>query len=208
MAEKFDDQRELMVETQIRRRSIRDPLVLKSLLTVQREYFIPEGDKTQSYYDGPLSIGFGQTISQPYIVAYMTEMLELKGEERVLELGTGSGYQTAILAEIVDHVFTVEVVDELADRAQELLTGRLGYTNISFKVGNGRDGWPEHGPFDRILITAAPQAFPECLFPQLTDGGIAVAPVGNYFQKIYQYRKKGEKIIEKPLIAVTFVPLI
>lgn len=197
-----------MVEMQIKNRGIKDARVLKAMGVVPRDIFVPAGEKNSSYYDGPLSIGCGQTISQPYIVAYMTEMLDLSGKDRVLEIGTGSGYQTAILAEIAQHVFTIEVVEELGKKARMLLTEQLNYNNISFKIGNGKDGWPEQAPFDRIMITAAPNKFPEKLFSQLGDNGIAVAPIGNYFQQLFQFRKKKDKIVEKPLIGVSFVPFV
>ena len=204
----FIAQRLAMVEMQLKNRGIKDEKVLKAMSEVPRDIFVPEGEKRSSYYDGPLSIGFGQTISQPYIVAYMTEILKLSDKDGVLEIGTGSGYQTAILAEIAKHVFTIEVVEELSKKAREVLIGRLNYTNISFKIGNGKDGWPEHAPFDRIIITAAPDKFPEKLFSQLGNNGIAVAPIGNYFQRLIQFKKKKDKIMEKPLIGVSFVPFI
>jgi protein-L-isoaspartate(D-aspartate) O-methyltransferase len=201
-------QRLAMVEMQLKSRGIKDKKVLKAMSEVPRDIFVPEDEKRSSYYDGPLSIGFGQTISQPYIVAYMTEILNLTEKDRVLEIGTGSGYQTAILAEIAKHVFTIEVVEELSKKAREMLIGRLNYSNISFKIGNGKEGWPEHAPFDRIIITAAPEKFPEKLFSQLGNNGIAVAPIGNYFQRLIQFKKKKDKIVEKPLIGVSFVPFI
>lgn len=135
-------------------------------------------------------------------------MLELTGIEKVLELGTGSGYQTAILAEIAHHVYTIEVIEALGQRAQTLLTGKMGYKNISFKFSNGREGWPEHAPFDRIMITAAPVTFPEVLFDQLAEGGVAIAPVGDFYQQLVLYRKVNGKILTKNLIAVAFVPFV
>jgi protein-L-isoaspartate(D-aspartate) O-methyltransferase len=208
MKDKYQSEREKMVEDQIRARGISDTKVLAAMATVAREKFVSPSQKNYAYKDGPLSIGMGQTISQPYIVAYMTELLELDGEEKVLELGTGSGYQTAILAEIVSWVYTIEVIESLGLRARDLLQTELYYKNISFKVGNGREGWQEYGPFDRILITAAPGKFPKNLFLQLKDNGIAVAPVGDYFQRIIRYRKKKGKIKEEALIGVSFVPFI
>jgi protein-L-isoaspartate(D-aspartate) O-methyltransferase len=154
-----------------------------------------------------LPIGKGQTISQPYIVAYMTELLELKGTETVLELGTGCGYQTAVLAEIAAHVYTVEVIEALS-LAAEVLLRRLNYNNISYKIGNGREGWEEYSPYDRIMLTAAPAHFPKNLFDQLLEGGIVVAPVGDYFQRMVRYRKEKGKIKEEALIGVSFVPFV
>jgi protein-L-isoaspartate(D-aspartate) O-methyltransferase len=197
-----------MVETQIMGRGITDDRVIAAMLKTPRELFVPEADQCRSYYDGPLSIGFGQTISQPYIVAYMTDLLDLRGGERVLEIGTGSGYQTAVLAEIAGEVYTIEVIEPLSARARETLQDHLGYTHIKFKVGNGRDGWPDQAPFDRILLTAAPLHFPESLFPQLSEGGMAIAPVGDYFQQIKTYTKKEGQIETDSLIGVSFVPLI
>ncbi len=208
MSETHELNRKHMVESQIRNRGVKDKRVIDALLKIPRDLFVPETDKIHSHHDGPLPIGYGQTISQPYIVAYMTELLELEGEERVLEIGTGSGYQTAILAEIVKQVFTIEVIKHLANNAEKLLINQLGYSNIHFKIDNGREGWTQHAPFDRIIITAASHTFPEALFLQLTENGIAVAPVGNFFQQLVQYKKKDGQIREKTLIGVSFVPLI
>lgn len=196
------------MDTQIRSRGITDPRVLTAMRKIRRDLFVPEAELASSYYDGPLPIGFGQTISQPYIVAYMTDILELTGSETVLEIGTGSGYQTAVLAEIVQEVYTLEVVCQLQRRAQKLLTGELGYTNITFKCENGRKGWPEYAPYDRILVTAAPDKIPVGLFDQLQEGGILVAPIGSYFQKMVKYRKVGANIENESLIGVSFVPLV
>ncbi len=197
-----------MVDRQLRSRGLKDKGVLAAMLKIPRHLFVPESEKGRSYYDGPLPIGKGQTISQPYIVAYMTELLQLKGNEKVLEIGTGCGYQTAVLAEIVDQVYTIEVIAELGERAKNLLNEKLCYANISFKVGNGREGWSEFAPFDRIIITAAPGKFPGKLFSQLKDGGIAAAPVGNFFQLMMRYFKKNDKIEEETLIGVSFVPCV
>jgi protein-L-isoaspartate(D-aspartate) O-methyltransferase len=208
MIDSYRRQRELMVENQIRSRGIRDKKVLDAMLKVPRHLFVSDYEKSSSYSDGPLPIGNGQTISQPYIVAYMTDMLDLKGDEKVLELGTGCGYQTAVLAEIAGEVYTIEVIEALSRAAQKLLTQTFAYTNISFKFANGRDGWQEYAPFDRIIITAAPERFPEELFPQLAEGGIAVAPVGDYFQRLVRYWKKDGKIKSEALIGVSFVPFV
>jgi protein-L-isoaspartate(D-aspartate) O-methyltransferase len=204
----FEVQRQSMVEMQIKNRGVNDDKVIEAMLKVPREIFVPEGEKDNSYFDGPLAIGFGQTISQPFIVAYMTELLEIEGIEKVLEIGTGSGYQTAVLAEIVQEVYTIEIVEELGKKAKNILQDQLYYSNIHFRIGNGREGWPEFSPYDRIILTAAPSDFPRSLFSQLNENGIAIAPVGDFFQTIMQYRRVKNKINEKSLIGVSFVPLI
>ncbi len=208
LSEVFATQRQKMVSEQLEARGVSDERVLSVMGKVQREKFVPMSEAVRSYIDGPLPIGYGQTISQPYIVAYMTELLELSGKDKILELGTGSGYQTAILAELASEVFTVELIPELAERARKLLTVEMSYKNIRLKRGNGAGGWREYAPFSRIIVTAAPESFPESLFGQLDEGGIAIAPVGSYFQKIIRYKKVDGKIIKTPLIAVSFVPLI
>ncbi|MEN8222360.1 MAG: protein-L-isoaspartate(D-aspartate) O-methyltransferase [Acidobacteriota bacterium] len=204
----FSNQRNKMVTGQLVSRGVSDERVLAAMGKVEREKFVPVSEAVRSYNDGPLPIGRGQTISQPYIVAYMTELLELSENEKILEVGTGSGYQTAVLAEIVEEVFSVELIPELAEKARELLIGELGYTNIRLKTGNGAAGWSEHAPYSRIIVTAAPESFPESLLGQLDEGGIIIAPVGSYFQNIIKYEKKDGEIIETVLIAVSFVPLI
>jgi protein-L-isoaspartate(D-aspartate) O-methyltransferase len=208
MKDIYERERRLMVENQIRARGVTDQNVLDAMLTVPRHMFVPQFEKSSSYSDGPLPIGHGQTISQPYIVAYMTELLELQGDEKVLELGTGCGYQTAILAEIAKEVYTIEVVRELGKSAQKLLTETFNYFNIFFKFANGREGWDEYAPFDRILLTAAPTRFPQNLFDQMAEGGIASAPVGDYFQRLIKYRKIKGKIKSEALIGVSFVPFV
>jgi protein-L-isoaspartate(D-aspartate) O-methyltransferase len=207
MKDQYESARERMVEFQVRSRGVRDRRVLEAMRRVPRHEFVSPGQEPSAYSDGPLPIGKGQTISQPYIVAYMTELLKLEGPETVLELGTGCGYQTAVLAEIAAHVYTIEVIGALARDAEERLR-EMGYENISFRVGNGRDGWEEYAPFDRIMVTAAPVRFPENLFDQLKEGGIAVAPVGDYFQRMMRYRKVKGKIKEESLIGVSFVPFV
>jgi len=204
----FAHQREQMVDHQIRGRGVTDPFVLGAMKKIPRERFVPVAEQQRSYHDGPLGIGFEQTISQPFIVAYMTEKLELGGSERILELGTGSGYQTAVLAEISAWVYTVEVVPELARRAMRLLQQEMGYENIEFRVGNGREGWVANAPYDRILLTAAPEEVPRPILDQLGEGGVAVAPVGRYHQQLIQYRKTEGRVVETPLIGVSFVPFI
>lgn len=204
----FSEERREMLSEQLISRGIEDKRVLEVMGKVPREEFVAPGERVRSYCDGPLPIGNGQTISQPYIVAYMTEMLELTGSENILELGTGSGYQTAVLAEIVKEVSTIELIPELAGRSEELLTKKLGYTNIRFKIGNGAEGWNEYAPFKRIIVTAAPEVFPELLFDQLEEGGMIIAPVGGFSQNLMKYKKINGEILRTGLIAVSFVPLI
>jgi protein-L-isoaspartate(D-aspartate) O-methyltransferase len=208
MDDGFAQDRRDMVEKHLRLRGIRDQAVLAAMGKVPRELFIDEEMRASSYVDGPLPIGCRQTISQPYIVAYMTEMLELKGRQSVLEIGTGSGYQTAILAETAARVYSVEVIPELSAAAADLLAGRLGYRNIRFKVGRGQEGWPEFAPFDRILLTAAPTEFPHGLLEQLAEGGIAVAPIGGCEQRLVRYVKKDGAVAAEDGIGVIFVPLV
>ncbi len=203
----YDRERQEMVEYQIRRRGVKDRKVLSAMLKVPRHLFIPEQMKELAYGDEPLPIGEGQTISQPYIVAYMTEALRLRGRERVLEIGTGSGYQTAVLAEIVREVYTVELIPELSDRARAVLE-KLGYRNIHFRVGDGTLGWPEHAPFDAILVSAAPASVPPALVEQLKPGGKMIIPVGTDFQELVLVTRKETGWDEQRLIGVRFVPLI
>jgi protein-L-isoaspartate(D-aspartate) O-methyltransferase len=208
MDDHFEILRQAMLEGQIRARGIRSPGVLQAMAKIPRHCFVPEAERERSYVDGPLPIGFGQTISQPYIVAYMTEALELRGGEKVLEIGTGSGYQTAMLAETAARVYTMEVIPELSRAARELLTVSFHYKNVFFKTGRGQEGWPEFAPFDRMLMTAAPEQFPEVLFTQLGEGGIIIAPVGGSDQRLVRYEKRQGKIAAVDLIGVVFVPLI
>lgn len=200
--------RERMVETQIKARGIKDERVLKAMLKVPRHLFVPASLRDQAYGDFPLPIGEGQTISQPYIVALMTEALELKGKERVLEIGTGSGYQTAILAELSAWVYTIEKYASLQERAKAILF-ELGYKNISFKVGDGTLGWPEASPFDAIIVTAASPQIPPPLIEQLGEGGRIVIPVGDEFsQMLVKGVKKGGTLHTKNLEPVRFVKLV
>ncbi len=208
MDDPFAAARSLMVAQQLLRRGIRDPRVLAAMNKVPRELFVDERAQGSSYADSPLAIDCRQTISQPYIVAYMTEQLELGGGESVLEIGTGSGYQAAVLAEVAARVYTVEVIPELNAQAQSLLRERLGYRNIFFKLGRGQEGWPEFAPYDRIVVTAAPAEFPQGLLGQLAEGGIAVSPVGSYEQRLVRFRKRNGTIYAEDLIGVIFVPLV
>ncbi len=203
----FEMERKHMVNTQIRARGITFQPTLDAMLKVPRHLFIPDYLINQAYRDGPLPIGYGQTISQPYIVAYMTSVLKPEKTDKVLEIGTGSGYQAAVLAEIVDSVFTVEIVPELAERAEKILK-QLGYSNVWVKSGDGYFGWEEHAPYDKIIVTAAPEEIPQPLIDQLKEGGKMIIPVGGEYS--YQYlilveKKKGE-VIEKTMLPVRFVP--
>ena len=208
MTDNYETQRRAMVEGQLRARGLRSPTVLQAMAKIPRHLFVPEAEKGHSYVNGPLPIGFGQTISQPYIVAYMTEALELRGGEKVLEIGTGSGYQTAVLAEIAAQVYTIEVIPELSRGARELLYNVFNYKNVFFKIGRGQEGWPEFAPFDRMILTAAPGQFPEALFAQLNEGGIIIAPVGGADQRLVRYGKRAGKIEGTDSIGVIFVPLV
>ncbi len=200
--------RKSMVETQLIPRGIENKRVLDAFYAVQRHKFIPDKLLGRAYDDCPLPIGEGQTISQPYIVALMTELLDLSGEEKVLEIGTGSGYQTAILAKLAKAVYTIERKEELAKGAETILSD-LGYKNIIFKVGDGTLGFPEETPFDRIIITAAASFLPEPLSEQLREGGKIVAPIGGSFgQVLTLFTKKSGKLQESPICGCAFVPLV
>ncbi len=204
----FELLRREMVEDQIISRGIKDRRVIEAMLKVPRELFVPPEQRPFAYDDGPLPIGFGQTISQPYIVAFMTEKLEVKEGDKVLEVGTGSGYQAAILAEMGCQVYTIEIIEELSLRARQVIRA-LGYRNVHFKVGDGYEGWEEHAPYDAIIVTAAPPYIPEKLKQQLKIGGRMVLPVGEYYQYLYRITRTGEKEfrVEK-LIPVSFVPMV
>lgn len=199
--------REQMVRDQIVAYGIRDAAVLAAMRSVPRHLFVPHDLKPYAYVDGPLGIGFNQTISQPYIVAYMTEVLELKSTDKVLEIGTGSGYQAAVLAEIVDQVYTIEIVKELGRQAEQRLLD-LNYTNIHVKIGDGYNGWPENGPYDAIIVTAAPEKVPPPLIDQLKEDGRMIIPVGpvNSIQELILIRKKDNRPVTRKLIPVRFVP--
>lgn len=196
-----------MVETQIEARGVKGDKVLGAMRKVPRHLFVPENMKLYAYRDEPLVIGEGQTISQPYIVAYMTEALQLKGHERILEVGTGSGYQAAVLAEIVQEVFSVELLESLSLKAQDTLK-RLEYKNIHFRIGDGTLGWKERAPYDAIMVTAAPAKVPKALQEQLTIGGKMIIPVGAAFQELVLLTREKRKYKKKILLPVRFVPLI
>ena len=203
----YKKQREKMVSDQIEDRGIHDQQVLRSMREVERHWFVPENNRSNSYEDRPLGIGYGQTISQPYIVAYMTEMLKLQPNYRVLEIGTGSGYQAAVLAKIVREVYTIEIVTQLGDSAAARLK-RLGYKNISVKNADGYHGWTENAPFDAIMVTAAAEFIPPPLIQQLKDGGRMIIPIGSPYltQWLMLVEKKNGKMTTKRLIPVSFVP--
>ena len=200
------EHRQKMVEEQIVSRGVKDGKVLAAMRKVQRDMFVPPQYRSQAYDDGPLPIGEGQTISQPYIVALMTELLELKGGEKVLEIGTGSGYQAAVLAEIAGDVYSVEILEGLARRADTLLKD-LGYKNIHVEARDGYRGWPEHAPFDGIIVTAAPDHVPEPLKEQLKVGGKLVIPVGEFFQELVVIEKTEKGYVKRDVIPVRFVPM-
>jgi len=206
----FTQRRQSMVINQLQGRDIISPEVLQAMLTVPRHQFVDEHIRESAYNDYPLAIGEGQTISQPYIVALMTQLLELKGDEKVLEIGTGSGYQAAVLAEIVEEVYTIEIYESLSKKSEKLLTD-LGYRNIKFKVGDGYHGWEEHAPYDAIIVTCAPDHVPPSLLQQIReDGGRIVIPVGGIWmvQTLMKIDKIGGKIKSKGIIGVRFVPMI
>jgi protein-L-isoaspartate(D-aspartate) O-methyltransferase len=202
----FKTMREKMVETQIKARGVKDSRVLSALLKTERHRFVPEKYWDSAYSDQPLPIGEGQTISQPYIVALMTELLELKGNEKVLEIGTGSGYQAAILAELAKEVYTIEIIESLASVAKKRLS-ELGYQNIKVKAGDGYLGWPEAAPFDAIIVTAAPDHVPKPLVEQLKEGGRMVVPVGTFTQELKKIVKRSGKMETTDVIPVLFVPM-
>jgi protein-L-isoaspartate(D-aspartate) O-methyltransferase len=199
--------RERMVERQILARGITDQAVLDAMRRVPRHEFVPEDLRHAAYEDHPLSIGEGQTISQPYIVALMTEVLHLLPGERVLEIGTGSGYQAAVLAELTDQVYTIEILEDLGKRGEETLQ-RLGYSRVRVKIGDGYLGWEEHAPYDAIMVTCAPDHIPQPLVDQLVEGGRMVIPMGRgYRQELYLVEKKEGQIRQTDIIPVLFVPM-
>ncbi len=198
--------REDMVATQIAARGVRDPKTLAAMRKVPRHLFVPSAAVTQAYDDYPLPIGHGQTISQPYIVGFMTEALGLAGGETVLEVGTGSGYQAAVLAEIAARVYSIEIVTPLAEDAAARLK-QLGYANVEVRAGDGYVGWPEAAPFDAIMLTAAAPRIPEPLKQQLKDGGRLVLPVGDDWQELVVVTRRGDRFEEKQVLPVRFVPM-
>ncbi len=206
-ADRYELMRERMVRTQIMDRGLSNPLVIAAMKKVPRHLFVPKEYLDEAYNDYPLPIGYGQTISQPYIVAYMTDVLRPAKGMKALEIGTGSGYQAAVLAEIVDKVYTIEIVPELAKESAVLLK-KLGYENITCRYGDGYKGWEEHAPFDLIIVTAAAEAVPQPLVDQLAEGGRLVIPVGkpNAVQELQLITKRKNRIETKRLTFVRFVP--
>ena len=205
----YANARAAMVSEQLAARGIKAPKVLDAMRRVPRHRFVPEAEQRHAYRDTPLPIGRGQTISQPYIVALMTELVEPRAESRVLEIGTGSGYQAAVLAEIVDHVYSIEIEDELARTARALLD-ELGYDNVTVRAGDGYGGWPEHAPFDIIVVTAAPDHVPQALIDQLKPGGSMIVPVGPTYsvQELRLIEKDANgRLRQKNVAPVRFVPL-
>jgi protein-L-isoaspartate(D-aspartate) O-methyltransferase len=202
----FGRLRQAMVTDQLQARGIRDPLTLKAMREVPRHMFVPPASARDAYGDHPLAIGQGQTISQPYIVAFMTEALGLKGGETVLEVGTGSGYQAAVLGRIAAKVYSIEILPRLSDDARERLA-RLGYRNVEVRSGDGYQGWPEAGPFDGIIVTAAAPRVPEPLKAQLREGGRLVIPVGDESQELMVVTRRGNAYEERRVLPVRFVPM-
>ena len=195
-----------MVETQIRSRGVESPDVLAAMARVPRHLFVPETYRERAHEDYPLPIGESQTISQPYIVALMTSLLDLAPGEKVLEIGTGSGYQAAVLAEIAGEVYTIEILEPLAARARATIE-QLGYRNVRFRQGDGYEGWPEAAPFDAIVVTAAPPKVPQPLLDQLKIGGKLVIPVGRFFQDLIVYTRSADGYDKRNVISVRFVPM-
>ena len=200
--------RQRMVKEDIKRRGIDDERVLQAMLKVKRHLFVPENFRHMAYADRPLPIGEGQTISQPYIVALMTYHLHLKPEDTVLEIGTGSGYQAAVLAELAEAVYSIEIIEELARTSQERLL-QLGYTNVRVKCGDGFYGWKEHAPYDAIIITCAAPTIPEHLVAQLREGGRMILPLGDepFHQSLTVVSKRGGKVVKQRIADVVFVPM-
>ncbi len=207
-SDKYEKVRQRMVRDQVVARGIKDQKVIQAMLNVPRHMFVPANYERMAYEDRPLPIGAGQTISQPYIVALMTETLELTKNMKVLEIGTGSGYQSAILAEIVNEVYTIEIIESLGKKAQNLLSD-LGYDNTHVKIGDGYKGWPEKAPFDAIIVTCAPTDVPQPLEEQLKEGGKMIIPVGgSIVQELALLEKKSGKLKKKIVAPVRFVPMV
>ena len=205
----FTALREDMVSRQIQDRGITDPEVLKAMRKVLRHLFVPKKHRKYAYGDHPLPIGQGQTISQPYVVAYMTEALQLKPKNRILEIGTGSGYQAAVLAEMECQVYSMEIIESLGKNAEKILN-RLGYGNIHIKIGDGYEGWPEKAPFDAVIVTCAPEKIPEPLVRQLKEGGRIIIPVGTsgHIQHLVLAIKKEGHLVSRSVMPVRFVPMV
>jgi protein-L-isoaspartate(D-aspartate) O-methyltransferase len=206
-AREFAGERERMVKQQVEMRGVTEERLLTAMRKVPREQFVPEPMRGLSYSDGPLPIGYNQTISQPFVVAFMTEKLRLRPTDRVLEIGTGSGYQAAILAELAAEVYTIEIVEPLGKRAAQTLQ-RLGYKNVQVKIGDGYQGWPEHAPFDAVIVTCAPDHVPQPLVEQTKEGGRIIIPVGPAGdQTLYLLEKKNGQLEQRAVLPVLFVPM-
>jgi len=202
----WSTRRDNMVATQIEARGVKDAAVLESMKAVPRHLFVPDDYRDAAYHDSPLPIGEGQTISQPYIVALMTELLEVKRGSKVLEIGTGSGYQAAVLAEMGVEVFSIEIRQGLCERAQKMLSD-LGYSSVHLRCGDGYSGWPDDAPFDGIIVTAAPARIPDPLLDQLVEGAKMVIPVGEFYQELKVITKVDDGFEERSVIPVRFVPM-
>jgi protein-L-isoaspartate(D-aspartate) O-methyltransferase len=202
----FERPRQRMIDEQLKRRGINDENVLRAMGTVERHRFVPEGERANAYNDTPLPIGRQQTISQPYIVGYMTQAAEVGPDDRVLEIGTGSGYQAAVLGEIAREVYSIEIIPELGERARGVLD-ELGYENVHTRIGDGYQGWPEHAPYDAIVVTAAPPEIPQALVDQLAVGGRMVVPVGRGFQQMVIITRTPTGLVQRRTIDVRFVPM-
>jgi protein-L-isoaspartate(D-aspartate) O-methyltransferase len=205
-ANSFSEQRQRMVSEQIEPREIKDKAVIEAISKVPRHIFVAPSLVSWAYADSPLPIDYGQTISQPYIVAYMTEMADINPKDKVLEIGTGCGYQAAILSELAQEVYTIEIIPELAQKAHQTLK-KLGYNNVHIRVGDGYQGWPEHTPYDSILVTAAPEKIPPTLVNQLALNGKMVIPVGKFYQEIVILTKTNDGLEKERTIPVRFVPM-
>ena len=203
----FFDLRRDMVDQQIRRRQVKAPNVLRAMEEVPRHRFVPDHQRSSAYVDSPVPIGDGQTISQPYVVALMTELLELDDDSKVLEIGTGSGYQAAVLSRIAKEVYSIEIRESLGEQARALLQD-LGYDNVEVRIGDGYQGWPDHAPFDGIIVTAAPERIPQPLVDQLKLGGKMVIPVGRFLQELLVITKTEHGIQTREVAGVRFVPMI
>ncbi|MFH0974623.1 MAG: protein-L-isoaspartate(D-aspartate) O-methyltransferase [Spirochaetota bacterium] len=199
--------REIMVKRQIEARGVKDARVLNAMRKVERHKFMSGRNIDEAYDDYPVPIGHGQTISQPYIVALMTELCRLKGNEKVLEIGTGSGYQAAVLSLLAVEIYTIEIVEALGKSAAQKLKD-LNYNNVHVRIGDGYNGWPEKAPFDVIILTASPPEIPQTLLDQLKDGGILVAPTGDYHQELVRVEKNNGKFAKETITYVRFVPMI
>jgi protein-L-isoaspartate(D-aspartate) O-methyltransferase len=205
-AEELRKMRQEMVKSQIIARGIKDPLVLEAMNKVPRHEYVLPGQEREAYYDGPLSIGEGQTISQPYIVALMTELAKIGPDSKVLEVGTGSGYQAAVLCEIAKEVYTIEIIESLGKSAKQKLE-KMGYSNVHVRIGDGYKGWPEAAPFDAVLVTAAPDHIPQPLVDQLKIGGRLIIPVGDYYQELEVVTRTADGTKREKIIPVRFVPM-